>query len=356
MKIALITDLHFGARNDSANFMDYYEKFYTNIFFPKLKEEGVTKIIILGDTFDRRKYINFNTLKRAKEMFFKPAQDNGISIDMIVGNHDLYFRNTAEVSSVGLLLGEFNNINVIDEPKTLSYDNTEICLIPWICAENQEQCLEHMQSTKALICCGHFEIEGFSMYRGQPAEEGLSKNIFNKFELTFSGHYHHKSDAGGIHYLGNPYQLTWQDYEDDRGFHILDLTDRELTFIKNPYTMFERLVYDDKANQISEIASFDFSPCANKYLKVVVVNKTNPYLFDVYMGNLYQVNPADVNVIEDFMELTEGLEDDIINEAEDTITILNKYVDSVAEDSVDPNKLKSILRELYVEALNLEQA
>ena len=213
-----------------------------------------------------------------------------------------------------------------------------------------------LKDTDADLCMGHFEIAGFAMHRGMPSQEGLSRDIFSKFDFTFSGHYHHRSNDAGIYYLGNPYQLTWQDYGDVRGFHLFDLSDRNLQFIENPNVMFHRIVYDDKQETITEISNKDLSEYAGKYVKVVVLNKTNPYLFDKFMNGLYNVNPVDITIAEDFTDLTEGVEDDMINEAEDTLTIINKYVDSIQEEHIDNNKLKTVLKELYVEALNTEQA
>jgi DNA repair exonuclease SbcCD nuclease subunit len=356
MKVAIITDQHFGARNDSVQFLDFFQKFYDNIFFTKLKEEGITTLLILGDTFDRRKYVNFYSLKRTQEMFFDKLFNMGIKIHMLAGNHDTYYKNTNEVNSVRLLLREYNNINIIDQPTTIFIDETPICMMPWICADNYEDSMSTIKETEASICCGHFEIAGFAMHRGMPSQEGLNREIFRKFEYTFSGHYHHKSSDGDIHYLGNPYELTWQDYNDTRGFHIFDLTTRDLLFVENPYVMFHKIVYDDKKDSITEITNKELSKYTNTYVKVVVVNKTNPYLFDKFMNNLYNVNPIDITIAEDFIDLTEGIEDDIIDQAEDTVTIINKYVDSIKEESIDNEKLKSLLRELYVEALNLEQA
>jgi DNA repair exonuclease SbcCD nuclease subunit len=355
-KVAIITDQHFGARNDSIHFLDYYERFYSTTFFPVLEEHGIDTVLILGDTFDRRKYVNFFTLKRTREMFFDKLYAKGIQVHMLAGNHDTYFKNTNDVNSVDLLLQEYNNINVISKPTNINVKNTNICMVPWVCPENYNDCISVMSDTDADICMGHFEIAGFAMYRGMPSQEGLSRELFRKFDFTFSGHYHHRSAADGIHYLGNPYELTWQDYNDDRGFHIFDLNTRDLTFIKNPNVMFHRIIYDDKVESITEINDKDLSKYTNTYVKVVVVNKTIPYLFDKFMNNLYGVNPVDITIAEDFTDLTEGVEDDMVDQAEDTITIINKFVDGIQEEHIDNERLKTVMRELYVEALNQEQA
>ena len=118
--------------------------------------------------------------------------------------------------------------------------------------------------------------------------------------------------------------------------------------------MFHKLIYDDKEESVTEINNKDLSQYQNTYVRVVVVNKTNPYLFDKFISNLYEVNPADITIAEDMTDINEGIDDDMINEAEDTITILNKYVDSIQQEDIDSNKLKNVLRELYVEALSIE--
>jgi len=360
MKVAIITDQHFGARNDSIHFLDFYEKFYDEVFFPNIQAAGISTVLILGDTFDRRKYVNFFTLKKTKQMFFDPLHQMGIEVHMLAGNHDTYFKNTNDVNSVDLLLKEYDNITVIDSPQTihLKYADTsyDVCMLPWICAENYDRSMEEVKNTSATICMGHLEVAGFAMYRGMPSHEGLDRALFRKFEYTFSGHYHHRSNADGIFYLGNPYELTWQDYNDDRGFHIFDLDGRTLEFIKNPNKMFHRITYDDKKDTITDITNMELTQYAGKYVKVVVINKTNPYLFDKLMSNLYNVNPVDVTIAEDFTDLMEGVDDDTVDQAEDTLTTLNKYVESIKDESIDNDKLKTLLKELYVEALNTEQA
>jgi DNA repair exonuclease SbcCD nuclease subunit len=351
-KVAIITDQHFGARNDSTHFLDYYEKFYKDTFFPTIDKHNISTVLILGDTFDRRKYVNFFTLKRTKEIFFDEIAKRNIQVHMLAGNHDTYFKNTNDVNSVRLLLNEYKNIEVLDHPITIEVCGTDVCMLPWICSENFDASMRIIEKTSADICMGHLEVAGFAMNRGIPNHEGLDRGLFKKFDTVFSGHYHHRSNQDNIRYLGNPYGLTWQDYNDPRGFHLFDLNTRHLEFIENPNVMFHRITYDDKENTITEITSKDLTKYTGTYVKVVVLNKTNPYLFDKFMANLYNVNPIDITIVEDIIDLTEGLDDDIINQAEDTVSIINKFVDGIKEEHIDNDKLKSVLRELYVEALN----
>jgi DNA repair exonuclease SbcCD nuclease subunit len=350
MKVALITDIHFGARNDSITFLDFFEKFYQNVFFPTLDKNNINTVLILGDTFDRRKYVNFYALDRAKKMFFDELERRGIRVHMLAGNHDTYFKNTNDVNSPDLLLNEYANIDVISKPETIIIDGVSICMIPWICADNYSECVDHMKSTKAEICMGHFEIAGFAMYRGMESHDGLSKETFDKFDMVFSGHYHHKSDDKQIYYLGNPYELTWQDYNDPRGFHLFDLDTRNLDFIRNPYRMFERIEYDDKDKEPFDL---DKSDLTGKYVRLVVVNKTDYYKFDKFIQKLYNKGCQDIKVVEDMSEFSDGdLDDENIN-LEDTLSVLGHYVDSIETD-MDKEKIKTYMRSLYTEAVNIE--
>jgi DNA repair exonuclease SbcCD nuclease subunit len=206
-----------------------------------------------------------------------------------------------------------------------------------------------MQNTEADICMGHLEIAGFSMYRGMDSHEGFDKGIFKKFDLVFSGHYHHKSDDGHIYYLGNPYELTWQDSNDPRGFHLFDTETRQLSFVQNPNTMFARIEYDDKEQEPVDLASLDLS---DKFVKLVVVNKTDYYKFDKFVQTLYNKGCAEIKIIEDLSEFSEGEVSSEIN-LEDTLDVLSHYIDSVQTDS-DKEKIKTFMRTLYTEAVNVE--
>jgi len=349
LKVAIITDQHFGARNDSVAFLDFYQKFYDNIFFPTIDSAGIDTVLILGDTFDRRKYVNFYALDRAKKMFFDKLLDRGIRVHMLAGNHDTYYKNTNEINSPDLLLTEYSNINVISKPETIIIDGTQICMMPWICPDNYQESIDHIKNTKAELCMGHFEISGFSMYRGMESHDGLSKEMFKSFDMVFSGHYHHRSDNGHIYYLGNPYELTWQDYNDPRGFHLFDLSTRELQFYKNPYRMFSRIEYDDKDQEPIELDALDLKDI---YVKLIVVNKTDFYKFDKFIQKLYNKGCHEIKIVEDFSEFEEGEVGEDIN-LEDTLSVLGHYIESL-ETEADKEQIKTYMRTLYTEAVNVE--
>lgn len=347
MKIALVTDTHFGGRNDNGSFDNFFKKFYEEIFFPELDKRNIKDIFHLGDCFDRRKYINFDSLRSCREYFFDKALKKNIHIDMIVGNHDTYFKNTNDVNSPELLLREYNNITIHSKPKTITLDNTQVLVLPWICTDNYNESIKHIQETKAKVCFGHLELEGYQMWKGQENKEGFDPKHFIHFDLVCSGHFHHRHTKGNITYLGNPYEMFWNDFDDTRGFHIFDTKTLELEFIKNPFTMFEKVYYDDTQT----LPNVDIYK--DKVVKLVVVNKNDYSQYDKFLDKLYKTNPIEIKIIEDFSEFESDLLDDEEIDLTDTMTLVSQYVDALETD-VDKERLKTLMKTLYVEAQDYE--
>jgi DNA repair exonuclease SbcCD nuclease subunit len=355
MKICILGDSHFGARGDSLDFHKYFRKFYDEVFFPYLRDNDIGVIFQMGDLFDRRKFINFNTLHLCREYFFDRCQILGIKVHTLLGNHDIAFKNTLEVNSTGLLLNEYENIHYYDSFETVEFDDVKIDVVPWICDDNEQEIFNAMKQSTAQICFGHFEISGFEMEKGMVCDHGLDKALLKKYDIVLSGHFHHKSTDGNITYVGTPYEMTWSDYNDQKGFHIFDTNTRDMTFVKNPFTMFNKLTYDDGQTDFEHWKNYDFESLKDSYVKVIVMNKQNPYLFDTVIDSLYKVGVADLSIVEDFSDALIDDDSDIIDQAEDTMTILSKHIDNLALD-VEPEKLKALMRELYIEAINTEIA
>jgi predicted phosphodiesterase len=264
------------------------------------------------------------------------------------------FKNTLEVNSSQLLLNEYGNITVYDSFTTLNFDGIDVDVVPWICDDNQVEIFDKVKESKSQICFGHFEIAGFEMDRGNVCHEGIDKAQLSKYDIVLSGHFHHKSDDGHIFYVGTPGEMTWSDYNDPRGFHIFDTDTRELTFIQNPYRMFYKVTYDDSKQDFEYWKQYNYTQHHDTYVKVVVLNKQNPFMFDTVIDNLYKCGISDLSIVEDFSEISVDQDQELIDQAEDTMTILSKYIDSL-QLNVEPDKLKTIMRELYVEALNVEK-
>ena len=215
MKIAIITDQHFGARKGSKLFHQYFKQFYDDIFFPTLEKEGITTVVDTGDTFDNRRGIDFWALDWAKEHYFDRLRDMGITVHTIVGNHTAYYKNTNEINTIGLLLSEYENIICYDKATEIKLDKLNTLLIPWINPENEEETHSVINNTKCNVAMGHLELTGFNANKYVVMEHGADRDIYKKFDQVFSGHYHTRSHQDNIHYLGNPYEIYWTDVDDE---------------------------------------------------------------------------------------------------------------------------------------------
>lgn len=343
--VALISDIHLGIRNDSYDFLKNHENFFTEIFFPECEKRNVDTVIHCGDLTDRRKQINFNTVNKAKNFLFDKIKSKNMTFYSIVGNHDSYYKNTIKINSLRELDLENYNFIIIDEPKEIKIYDETLCFIPWICSENEEQCLRLIQETNSQFCFGHFSIENFEMQRGRFCENGLSPKIFEKFTQVFSGHFHHSSSKGNIFYLGSCSQYTWNDYGDDRGFYFFNLKTHDLEFVPNSYRMFTKIEYDEEKTEQENLA-FNFESIKNSYCKIIVKSQSDKKKFKKFLEKIDASQLINLKVVDQTQNLEE--EKEITNdEIQDTKTILLKY-------SEKDKQLRDFLLDLYSEALLLE--
>ena len=346
MKIAIITDQHFGARKGADYIHNYFKKFYDNIFFPYLEKNKIDTVMDMGDTFDNRRNIDLATLEWSKKNYYDRLQAMGITVHTIVGNHTAYYKDTNEINTVELLLKEYENVKVYSEPTNINLGGLDILLLPWINEENKLKTLEMMNTTKASVIMGHLELNGFVATRGHTMEHGMDTKVFDKFYRVYSGHYHTRSDNGKIYYLGNPYEMFWNDVKDTRGFHIFDTKTIEHTSINNPYRLFYNLYYEDTNYKL-----FDTREYKDKIIKVVVKKKTDQKQFEKFIDKLYNSGIQDLKIIENFV-LNES-EDFEVEETENTIGILNRYIDE-SEFEGDKTLIKGILQQIYSEACEVD--
>lgn len=356
MKVVLLTDTHIGARADNLSFHQYFKRFYEEVFFPYVDahRSEIGRVVHLGDVFDRRKYINFNSLHLARNYFFDPLQQRDLEMDVILGNHDIHYKDTLQVNSPLLLLGEYPNIKVHDRVWFGQLGNEWVLYVPWICSENRLEGHGAVSSTPATYLFTHLDFNGFDLGGGRLCATGYDPGDFRKFKAVYTGHYHKKQSVGNIHYLGAPYEMTWADYNQPKGFHVWDTETGEIEYIKSPLKMFYKVHYDDKDKVATDLLKRNFDMYANAYLKVIIGNKTQPYLFDMFMEALYKRNPAHISVVEDHHNLNSLSDEDLVDQTEDTLTIIGKYVTNLDSKNIDKTGLISLLSELYNEAISMD--
>jgi len=349
-RIGVISDTHYGFKKSSKVFQDYFEAFYNNVFFPTLEEHNIDTIIHIGDVFDNRKTIDYNALNWAKSVVFEPLKK--YNVHMVIGNHDVYYNNTNKINSPNLLLDVYDNIHIYKHPTDIKIDNLSISLIPWITDDNKNETLEFIKNTDSTVCFGHLELQGFRVNKTLVMEDGMSKDIFSKYQKVFSGHYHTRSTDGHVHYIGNPYEMFSNDVGDERGFVIFDTEDLSHEFINNPYQIFMDVYYTDDLDLsypsfYSELEML----LNNKIVKLYVKDKKDHKKYQQFLDKIVTFNIIDLKIIENY-EINFNDTDHIVD-VSDTLSLLNNYVDEIDND-IDKFKLKGILSQIYNEAVSIE--
>ncbi len=346
MKVAIITDQHFGARKNSKLFHDFFLKFYNDVFFPTFEERGIKVVVDMGDTFDSRKGIDFSALAWAKNNYYDRLAQMGVTVHTIVGNHTAYYKNTNDLNAVDLLLREYQNVIIYSEPTEVKLGNLPVLFVPWINEENSQNTFQSVKDFPGVHAMGHLELNGYPAHRGHLMAQGLDGKLFKNFKQVFSGHYHTRSSDGQVFYLGNPYEIYSNDMGDDRGFHIYDTDTQELEVVNNPYTMYDVIYYEDTPHQ-----TFNYSKFSNKIVKLIVRKKTDIKKYEKFVDKLIKSDISELNIIE--LDVGEVVDLDKYDpESEDTISILNRYVKD-SDQEIDKSEIQNLIYEIYQEACEI---
>lgn len=353
MKVAVIADQHWGVRNDNQRYLDYYRKFYEEVFFPAIDKHEIKTIFNLGDIFDRRKFVNFHSLAATREIYFDEVAKRGIHQYAILGNHDTYFKDTNAINSPSMVLADYDNLSLIEDAAQEIHftDGTTVLFVPWITPENRAAIMEEIKKSKADYCLGHFEFHGYLEQQNRKADHGLDPSKFKHFRQVLSGHFHHRHYRNNIFYVGNPAQIYWNDYGDERGFHIWDTDTNEFEFFQNPNTIFRKIYYNDEEHRpsLKEVDQY-----SGTYVKLIVDKKTDPVYFESYVSALEESNVADLQIVDvEYLMSANDLSEEEIADAAETVELIRKYVDNMDENP-QKQKLKSLLENLYTEAQTIE--
>lgn len=328
-KSLIYTDIHWGVRKNSQVFIDNNIRFVEKVLLPTIDMHGIKHIINCGDLFDDRSSTDTNVVDTLKRVYFDELRSRGVVEDLIIGNHDTYFRHSNVVNSPKAVLGEYiesGTLRVFD-----SVHESETCLyVPWITKDNADATFDAIRNSKKKYCFGHLELAGFKLYRGKDCKEGIDRAPFEKFMFVGSGHFHFPSKQGQIHYLGAPTEHTWQDCGDVRGCYIFDHDTMELEFIRNPYSMFEVVTYENKHDQAT------IERCRGKIVKLYYGNVDKESAFDKFRKEINSV-ALKLATIRSSIDVTivEPTEEQTLIEVEDTVTLIRNNVKSANPEVID---------------------
>lgn len=353
-RVPIITDLHFGARGDSEVIRHIQTLFYRDVFWPAVDAERVTDILCLGDLMDRRKFLNYETLDHAKAMLFSPARTRGIRLHWVLGNHDLYFKQSLNINA-SQAFKEYENLVVYSDATVVPFNGTPTLLMPWLCEENMSSSMKTLSEYDGTTVAGHFEFGGFEMYKGSPNYHGASTEQYDHFPLVMSGHYHHRSSRRNIHYLGSPYEMTWGDYGDKRGFHWWTPEATKIELVENPHNLFFKYVYDDSTagptyvRDLLERVGQD--NLLQRIIKVIVRQKTKPVWYEAFAEAMLRLGAFDVQFVEDTTWSVEPTGDATEEAGMDTLKMIEWYVDGQPWPNAQiQQSVRDLLVDLYHEA------
>ena len=341
----VLADLHFGAKGDSTIFKDHQAKFFRETFLPYVQEHNIKRIYQLGDFMDRRKYVNYHTLRHAKDVLLNPLRDLGVELYILVGNHDIYYRHSLAINGVSELFYGYSNIHCITEPTTVDDDGIKIDIIPWMCKENEDEINAFIDQSDSQYLFGHLELSGFQMLKGIMSEHGVDAQTFAKYDKVISGHYHTHSQKNNVMYLGTPYEITWSDANDPKYFANLNLESSNIELIRNPHSLFTSLNYDDSEIDYDAV---DPTLFADTYIKLNVSNKTDEKMFTRFVNRLYNANPVDLTINDVVLDYDEMPAIENIGD-QDPLSILVSSVDS---DMSGASEIRSIIKDLHAETLS----
>lgn len=245
-KIALIGDTHFSRKAENPlikkHIKDGQAQFF-DFLISELKSRDINTVLFTGDIHDTRNYVNVEALVTTKRLFQTKMAD--FDIHIILGNHDMYFENDYDVTTLELF-EDLPNVTVYrSNVVKKDFLGKNWYLFPWIIQEKEEKVVDFLGKLSGMskdkrdntILFGHFEMFGVNMEGNNMSTFGLDPNLFmSAAKLTISGHYHgqshmKKSDSE-LYYLGSPYPMTFANANQKHGIWIIDES-MQMEFIEN---------------------------------------------------------------------------------------------------------------------------
>ncbi len=337
MKLGLISDHHWGINKNSEEKVRTGEQVMENYAF-MMKSDGVSEVLFLGDWNHNRDYVHINTQERARHTLelFASHFDH---VHMIVGNHDIHFKNTNDVNSVD----QFNripNVSVYKDYTEVQFGNNQFAMCPWG--------YEPKRETHLSAAFGHFEFSGAALVGAVSQGSYTMDKVTQVAPLVFSGHFHirkeYETKYGKVITIGNDYEQSWSDVGNSKGFYIFDPNSLEYEFTENTFSPKHIPV------RWSNIKEFDTSSIKNNYVRIIV---DSDYEYDDVVKVMQTFSRAGARSVEpdyqfqkELSNITEMLGDVNMVSHEEAI---NLYIDEMDIDDKEKDWIRPIAIAMFME-------
>jgi DNA repair exonuclease SbcCD nuclease subunit len=356
--IATIGDLHFGNKGHSIEMFEQQMRFIELQFFPFLLEHQIKFVIQLGDTFHDRNKIDWYIQNELKKRFYQWFDDNGVELHSLVGNHDCYYKSTLKQNSLSETTKHFKNVHAYTKPTVKTFGKYTLGFNPWIIDNKNPKLTE-----KVDILLGHFDIVGFPMMKGIYSKEGLSHLQFANYKLVLSGHYHGRTIKDNVHMVGTPFQLNWNDYNEPKGFMVLD-DNFNYEYIQNTINpQYVKLYYSngileqEGLNMPKDIsAAQSLEIVKDNYCRLFTRAVDDQMKLELYHSSLLAVSCDDYKI--DIVSLQDVVEDfdseafdESFEEGESTIQLIMSCIEGMTFDAeIDKDLLIELAKTEYKDA------
>lgn len=332
-----IGDIHTGFKND----LDW---FHDNLY-AVIKQacehataQGIDRIVQTGDFFDVRKATTQTTMAFVRERIVPLLNEHKLHMIVLVGNHDLQYKDKIQPNAPREILSKYPCFTVIDEPTTMKIAGVDFDLIPWICEQNAASIFDFIAKSKSKFCMGHFELAGYYFYKNSKADHGLESDFLRKYDIVYSGHYHHANSGDNINYLGTPLTMTANDEDEVRGFYEFSGIP-ELKFIPNPQCHHKKILYPLNG----DVDPKDYAGVAVRLFIDAVDDKLDKFQTAIekvaYSVDIKNNLKNDSDISDDF-------------EIETVSALFERYIDGMNHTDEDKKDVKSYVTSLYNEAIS----
>jgi DNA repair exonuclease SbcCD nuclease subunit len=332
--ILLFSDLHIHPHKKSLERLEDCLKIIPWVF-NVAKENNVKNILFGGDFFHDRHKIDIYTYHRAYDTLKNSIKDTDINIWFLLGNHDLWFYENTDISSVHPF-SSIKGVKVISKPSRFEIDGLNWDFLPF--TQNPVNSLKILNSLEGEKQCliGHIALNQAKMHIGKYASDivvehegdmvSVDTDLFMEYEQVFLGHFHSEQKVNAkVEYIGSPLQLSFGEAFEDKHLILLDSKTRKKKYINNDFSPKHFILTKE------DIKKYDLN---GNFVHLLVDDMSNVDIIKLKKDLLNENKIVDFKIKQNISKKNKPT-DDIKDVVYDEKEMLNKYV---AQSKVELDK------------------